>query len=113
QLAQTTREAIEIAVRLAARDQRCVVRAGHRLVARVRIMPNRVHYDGDLVTKILVGPDMRESGIAAKHLAAAPIHHAAADRFAKLKPDGVEATKHDFVPRMLWLATRMLVSTVI
>jgi hypothetical protein len=51
------------------------------------------HLGGDLAFRHLIGAEMGKGRIAAQHLAAARIHHAAADRRAKLKPDFVKSLK--------------------
>ena len=86
-------EAIEIAIRPAARQQRRIVGAGHRPIVRIGIVPNGLDLDRDLVADLLVGADMGEGRIAAEHPAVARVHHAAADRIAELKPDLVKASE--------------------
>jgi hypothetical protein len=61
-------------------------------------MTGGLDLDDDLVAEILVGADVGKGGIAAQHLAATRIHHAAADRVAQLKPDGVKAPEQTDVP---------------
>ena len=48
---------------------------------------------------LFVGADMGKGRIAAQHLAVAHIHHAAADRIAKLKPDFVKSLEQWPRPR--------------
>ena len=63
-------------------------------------MPDGTDLNDDLLIFGLVGPDMGKGGIAAEQLAAAHVHDAAADRVAKLKPDGIEASEQGDVPGM-------------
>ena len=99
QLLQLALEAIEFTIRLAAGQQRCIVGAGHRPVVRIGIMPNGIDLDRDLVADLLVGADMGEGRIATQHPAVARVHHAAADRIAKLEPDLVKASECHPYPR--------------
>ena len=81
---------VEIAVGFAPRQQRRVVGAGHRPIVRIGIMADGLDLDVDPTIGFCVGADMRKGGITTQHPAAAHIHHAAADRLAKLKPDLVK-----------------------
>ena len=56
-------------------------------------MADGLDHDLDTVVPFFVGADMGKGRIAAEHLAVARIHHAAADRSAKLKPDFVKTFK--------------------
>src|SRR5882757_7306100 len=57
-------------------------------------MTNGLDLDGDpAVGFFVIAADMGKGRIAAKHLAAAHVHHAAADRVVELEPDLVEAFK--------------------
>jgi len=53
-------------------------------------MPDSLDLDRDLFADLFVRADMGKGRVAAQHLAAARIHHAAADRFVERKPDLVK-----------------------
>jgi phage terminase small subunit len=55
---------------------------------------NGLDLDNNLTVGFQIGADMGEGRVAAQHLAAMRVHHAAADRLVDLEPDGVKAPKH-------------------
>jgi hypothetical protein len=61
-------------------------------------MTNGLDHDVDAVVPFFVSADMGKGRVAAEHPAVARIHHAAADRRAKLKPDFVKSLKQCRVP---------------
>jgi hypothetical protein len=58
QFSQAPFKTVEITVRSALRQQGRVVGAGHRAIARVRIVTNSVDFDLDPVVVLPVGADM-------------------------------------------------------